>query len=120
LTRLKLDENLPLGLAAVFTAAGLAAETVTGEGLGGNSDDEIFSVCQAENLVLITLDLSFGDIRKYAPGTHAGIIVLRYAKQDKDYVVKNASRLIPRLGKEPPAGEIWVVEESIIRIRGEE
>jgi hypothetical protein len=45
---------------------------------------------------------------------------LRYAKQDKDYVVKNASRLIPRLGKEPPAGEIWVVEESIIRIRGEE
>ena len=118
--RLKLDENLPVELAAVFSAAGLAAETVTGEGLGGKSDDEIFSVCRTENLVLVTLDLSFGDIRKYAPGTHAGIIVLRYAKQDKEYVVKNVRRLVPRLDKEPPAGEIWIVEESLIRIRGEE
>jgi len=70
--------------------------------------------------VLITLDLSFGDIRKYAPGTHAGIIILRYAKQDKDYVMKNVRRLMPRLDKEPPAGEIWVFEESLVRIRGEE
>jgi len=104
----------------MFTAAGHAAATVIGEGLGGKSDDEVFSVCRTESLVLVTLDLSFGDIRNYAPGTHAGIIVFRYAKQDKEYVMKNARRLIPRLDKEPPAGEIWIVEESLIRIRGEE
>ena len=120
MTRLKLDENLPVDLTALFIAAGPAAETVIGEGLGGKSDAEVFSLCQTEGLILVTLDLSFADIREYPPGTHAGIIVLRYAKQDKNYVMNNVRGLIPRLDKEPPAGEIWIVEEARIRIRGEE
>jgi predicted nuclease of predicted toxin-antitoxin system len=120
LTRLKLDENLPVELAELFTAAGHPAETVIGEGLGGKADEEVFSLCQAEGLVLVTLDLSFADIREHPPGTHAGIIVLRYAKQDKNYVMNNVRGFIPRLDKEPPAGEIWIVEETRIRIRGEE
>jgi len=46
-------------------------------GLGGASDREVFTKAQELNLVLLTNDLGFSDIRSYPPSGHRGIIVLR-------------------------------------------
>jgi predicted nuclease of predicted toxin-antitoxin system len=120
LVKVKLDENLPAELKEPFLKAGHSVETVVEQGLGGKSDDEIFSVCRKENLTLVTLDMDFSDIRKYQPQTHDGIIVLRFASQDREHVVENVERFIPKLEEEPLIGKLWIVEESRVRIRGDD
>jgi predicted nuclease of predicted toxin-antitoxin system len=75
--KIKLDENLPAGLAATLGSLGHDVETVPMEGLGGKQDEIIWATAQAEARFLITQDLDFSDIRKYQPGLHHGILLVR-------------------------------------------
>jgi len=61
----KIDENLPIEVARVFAEAGHSGSTAMEEGLGGSSDQAIAEKCQAEGLVLVTLDVGFADIGTY-------------------------------------------------------
>ena len=59
--KLKLDENIPISIAEVLTPLGHDVHTVTGEGLIGRADQEIWTHCQLEDRLLITQDLDFSD-----------------------------------------------------------
>ena len=73
----KLDEGLSHTLMPVLTAHKYEAYTVRGQGWGGMKDRDLWPAVQAEQAFLITIDKGFGDIRRYPPGTHAGVLVLR-------------------------------------------
>ena len=75
--RIKLDENLPAGLVALLTALGHEVDTVPAEGIGGEDDDVVWRAAQADGRFLVTQDLDFSDTRKYAPGTHCGLLLVR-------------------------------------------
>ncbi|MCX6377605.1 MAG: DUF5615 family PIN-like protein [Armatimonadetes bacterium] len=75
--KIKLDENMPVSLADVLAALGHDVHTTQAEGLAGSDDDAVWQAAQDEDRFLITQDLDFSDLRKFAPGTHAGILVLR-------------------------------------------
>jgi len=75
--RIKLDENLPESLLASLRAPGHAADSVRSEGLAGRADSVVWKAAQDSSRFLITQDLDFSDIRKFAPGTHAGMLLLR-------------------------------------------
>ncbi len=75
--KIKLDENLPESLLASLLALGHDAENVRQEGLAGQPDPDIWRESQREGRFLITQDLDFSDIRKFKPGTHAGLLLLR-------------------------------------------
>lgn len=75
--RLKLDENLPVALRAPLEALGFEADTVLDEQLGGHADDAVWMATQAEGRFFVTQDLDFSDVRRFTPGTHAGILLLR-------------------------------------------
>jgi len=75
--KLKLDENLPRSVQARLAAAGFDVDTVLDEGLGGRSDADVWSAAQAGERFLVTQDLDFSDIRRFAPGTHHGLLVVR-------------------------------------------
>lgn len=81
--KLKIDENLPADCAVLLRNAGFEADTVFDERLAGADDAIIASRAQAENRVLVTLDLDFGNVQAYPPSQHAGIIVLKPKSQDK-------------------------------------
>ena len=115
--RVKLDENLPIQLKRLFTESGHDAATVVDEGLGGAPDTEIAAICIAEERVLITLDLDFADIRTYPPKAYAGIIVFRLPRAVRDAVLDVGAVLIARLRESSPEGQLWIVEDSRIRIR---
>lgn len=72
--RVKLDENFPRGLIEILASAGHDAETVLDEGPGGADDDSLFAAARDGDRILFTLDRGFGDIRRYPPGTHPGIV----------------------------------------------
>jgi Domain of unknown function (DUF5615) len=67
--KIKLDENLPLRLAAGLTALGHEVHTVFDEDLLGARDERIWAVAQEEERFLVTQDLDFADLRRFVPGT---------------------------------------------------
>ena len=116
--RFKVDENLPAEAADLLRQAGHDATTVGQQSLSGAVDGRVASVCQDEGRCLVSLDVGFADIRTYAPGQHAGLIVLRLRRQDKPHVLSTLARLMQVFGEENPAGQLWIVDEQRVRARG--
>lgn len=113
--KIKLDENLPARLAAILSAHGHDVHTVPDENLSGRPDADIWQAVRREERFLITQDLDFSDTRRFAPGTHAGLLLLRLREPGAGALVA-AVRAI--------AGEIagWsgcfiVVTENKVRVR---
>jgi predicted nuclease of predicted toxin-antitoxin system len=75
--KLKLDENIPASLKAELVAIGHDVHTVVDEALVGSSDERIWTRCQEEERSLVTQDLDFSDSRKFKPGRHAGLLLIR-------------------------------------------
>ena len=115
--RIKLDENLPLELQGSLTGLGHDVHSVFDENLGGEPDEKIWQACSGEERFLITQDLDFSDVRKYSPGTHAGIMILRVADDSR----ANLIRVVLQAFQEQDAGAferaLVVVTDVEIRIR---
>ncbi len=75
--KLKLDENLPESLVSELSDLGHDVDNVRGERLTGCEDTAVWKAAQEAGRVLITQDLDFSDMRKFAPGTHCGLILVR-------------------------------------------
>jgi predicted nuclease of predicted toxin-antitoxin system len=117
--RFKVDENLPIEVAEMLRQAGHDAATVLEQHLGGSDDAQLAVLCQLESRILVTLDMDFADIRNYPPAEFPGLVVLRLRQQDKPYVLDVFMRCMQVLDQEPIEGQLWIVEENRIRIRGE-
>ena len=75
--KIKLDENLPESLVAELATLNHDADTVPQEGLAGRDDPDVWAAAQAAGRFLITQDLDFSDVRKFQPGTHHGLLLVR-------------------------------------------
>lgn len=115
--RFKLDENLPTVIKSVLIDDGHDALTVLDQGLGGREDPTVYSVCSAEDRILITLDLDFSDIRQYPPGANPGIWILRPTNQSIDKVVALVRGALTLSKDESPSRALWIIESGKIRIR---
>lgn len=115
--KVKLDENLPRSLIDVLRSAGHVADGVTDEGLGGADDQTVFASAQETGRLLLTLDRGFADIRRYEPGTHVGIVVLRLPDQSAPAVIGAVRRLMARHDLQDLSGTIAIVEPVRLRIR---
>jgi predicted nuclease of predicted toxin-antitoxin system len=75
--KIKLDENLPLRLATGMVALGHDVDTVHEERLTGRADIVIWDAAQKGSRFLITQDMDFSDSRKFASGSHHGVLLVR-------------------------------------------
>ncbi len=91
--RIKLDENLPRSLEAELSSLGHDIDTVPSEGLAGRPDPDIWVAAQRERRFLITQDLDFSDLRRFAPGTHEGILLIRLALPGRVALLRRISAL---------------------------
>lgn len=89
--KLKLDENIPRSASLRLAALGFDVDTVLDEHLGGRPDSDVWAASQREGRLLVTLDLDFSDVRRFAPGTHCGILLIRLPDAEQwrisDYLV---------------------------------
>ncbi|MDA1314243.1 MAG: DUF5615 family PIN-like protein [Acidobacteria bacterium] len=113
-----MDENLPAEAAELLRSKGHDAETVADEGLQGADDITVEREARKEQRVLVSLDLDFADLRSYLAEDSAGIIVIRSRSQDKLTVLDFLRRIIAKVESDSPAGAIWIVEPTRIRVRG--
>jgi len=95
---IKLDENLPTRLVGILQGHGHDVDTVPGEGLSGRPDESIWRAACAAGRFLITQDLDFSDTRQFAPGTHAGLLLVRLREPGANALLKVIGSVAPEIG----------------------
>jgi len=115
--KIKLDENLPDRLVAVLTRLGHNVDTVRTEQLTGRADPDVWSAAQAAQRFLITQDLDFSDVRRYTPGTHAGLLLVRLTRPGRNALFERVSTVFQTEKIEDWTGCLVVATEQKIRIR---
>jgi predicted nuclease of predicted toxin-antitoxin system len=115
--RIKLDENLPAALAGILTAAGHDVDTAPQEGLTGRPDVDIWRAAQAAKRFLVTQDLDFSDVRRYQPGTHHGLLLVRLAEPSRRRLIERVRDLFATENTETWPGCFIVATDRKIRIR---
>ncbi len=91
--RIKLDENLPFRLVPFLRRLGHEVDTPHDERLVGHTDQELWSAAQSDSRFLITQDLDFSDVRKFAPGSHCGILLLRLRSPTRQNLIDRITEL---------------------------
>ncbi|HEX3954824.1 MAG TPA: DUF5615 family PIN-like protein [Stellaceae bacterium] len=115
--RLKVDENLPQQIAVLLRAEGYDAVTVSDQGWQGVADETLWPLLQDEQRWLVTADKGFGDLRRYPPGSHAGVILLRAEEQNRRAYVDLMVTALEQLELDELGGAIVVVTPRGVRIR---
>ena len=117
-----LDANMPRSAASLLRGLGHEVEDVRDVLPNGAADATVAAHAQARQLILITRDFDFADIRNYPPKDYAGIIVLELpddaiAAQVNQALRSFASRpeLLARL-----TGRLAIVESWRVRFRPHE
>lgn len=113
--KIKLDENLPVRLAAILSARGHDVHTVPDENLSGHPDADIWNAAGKEGRFLITQDLDFSDARRFLPGTHAGLLLLRLREPGANALMTAVSGIADEL--DDWQGCFVVMTENKIRVR---
>ncbi|HET9475996.1 MAG TPA: DUF5615 family PIN-like protein [Dehalococcoidia bacterium] len=117
MSRFLVDEALPESLVLTLRQAGHDAEHVREAGMAGATDDEVFEHAQASSALLLTPDLEFGDTRRYPPGSHAGILVIRMPRVAAEAMVQEVMRLLAGVDEVDLSGVVAVLETGHMRIR---
>jgi predicted nuclease of predicted toxin-antitoxin system len=115
--RLKVDENLPGEIAKLLQVYGYDAVTVGDQGWKGMADDELWARVQGERRWLVTADKEFADVRRYPPGTHSGLILLRSSEESRADYLRLAGLALRRVKLEEIAGAVVVVTPRGVRVR---
>jgi hypothetical protein len=115
--KIKLDENLPASLAVTLRERGHDVDTVPEEGLQGRADPDVWQAAQAEQRFLITQDLDFSDVRRFQPGTHAGLLVVRLSAPGRLSLLNRIETLFASEPVETWQGSFVVLTDHKLRVR---
>ena len=91
--KIKLDENLPVSLKSTIENLGHDVDTTQHEGLRGSTDREVWEAAQKSGRFLVTQDLDFSDIRRFAPGSHHGLLLVRLRSPDLRILIDRVTEL---------------------------
>ncbi len=115
--KVKIDENIPAKVARVLNQLGHETDTVHQEGLAGQNDERIWEAAQEAKRFLITQDLDFSDIRRFVPGTHYGLLLVRLRSPGRLALMERIRTLFQTEQVENWQGCFIVVTEHKLRVR---
>jgi predicted nuclease of predicted toxin-antitoxin system len=117
--RFLLDANMPRSALGAVQRLGHEAVDIRDVGLGGANDAQVATYAREHQLVLITRDFDFSDIRNYPPAEFVGIVVLELPD---DAVATTVVRVTESFLSQPQllsqlAGRLAIVESWRVRFR---
>ena len=115
--RIKLDENLPTRLVSVLADLGHDVDTVPTERIAGEDDAAVWQAAQAGHRFLVTQDLDFSDIRKYTPGTHHGLLLVRLPQPGRTALFERIAALFQIENVESWDGCLVIATPNKVRVR---
>lgn len=116
--KIKVDENLARAHRRVLEAAGHDVADVHDERLVGASDDVLWAHVCEEGRLLVTLDTDFSDVRRFLPGSHPGILLMRTTHPGVSSISRILRRVLEERDLASVAGCLVVADEARTRIRG--
>jgi predicted nuclease of predicted toxin-antitoxin system len=115
--QIKVGEDLPSQVVSLLRERGYQADSVIGQGMRGWKDAEIWQTIQAENRFLITADKGFADLRRYPPGTHSGLMLLRPDQDGIRPTIELLDKVLQSYDLTGLEGTITVATPRGIRVR---
>lgn len=115
--KIKLDENIPSSLEPTLSNMGHDVDSVHTEGITGRYDPTVWETAQKAERFLITQDLDFSDIRKFEPGTHHGLLLVRLREPGRSALARRISSLFADHDVETRRGCLVVATDRKLRIR---
>ncbi len=112
----KIDENIPKSSKEIFFEHSIQCFDVYEEKLNGKKDSIVLNTVIKENLVFVTLDYDFSDIRQYNY-PFSGVIILNPMFQSINNVNNLIKKLLIILNKVDFNNSICILSENNIRIR---
>lgn len=111
--RIKLDENLLTSLVPMLSGLGHDVHHVVDEGLRGQPDPVVAAAAKRASRVLFT----FADVRKYPPGAHPGIVLLRSAIPGAPAISQLVLGLLASITESELLSAVTIVEQGRLRVR---
>lgn len=115
--KIKLDENMPAGLAIILRDLGHDADTIPEEGLAGSHDLRVWHSAQEEGRFFVTQDLDFSDVSQFQPGAHYGLLLVRLSNPGRKALTWMVKNLFETEDVESWQSCFVVVTERKIRIK---
>ena len=115
--KFKLDENLPVELAADLQRLGHSADSVASEGLCGASDQIVLNAALAADRILLTLDKGIANLRRYSPQQHGGVVLFRPDSSGRGAVTAFVRERLKDVTELDLTRRLTVVGPSRIRFR---
>lgn len=114
--KIKLDENMPEALLTELAALKHDVDNVRHEGLAGRDDMAVWAGAQAAGRFLITQDLDFSDVRKFQPGTHHGLLLVRLPDAGRSALTQRIAEVFRTEDTELWAGCFVVLSGHKLRV----
>jgi predicted nuclease of predicted toxin-antitoxin system len=92
-------------------------DTVASEGLQGSLDETVWAAALAASRFLITQDLDFSDMRRFTPGTHPGVLLVRMREPGRTAIRRRIEGLFRTEDVEGWSGCFVVATDHKVRIR---
>jgi len=115
--KFKLDENLSRHLKPRLSQLGFDVSTAADENLLSQPDKVVADAAQIEGRIVLTLDLDFADAKRFAPGTHPGIVVFRPPHLGPLAVNEFVEEFVRTHASSSFDGCLVVVEATRVRVR---
>lgn len=115
--KIKPDENLPHRLVQLLGDLGHDVDAVLDEGIAGRDDSVVWDQCQVHGRFLITQDLDLSDTRKYVPGTHHGLLLIRVLQPGREALFNRVSARFRTEDLEDRKGCIVTATAHKVRVR---
>ena len=114
--RLLVDENLQQPTLALLRTLGHDVRGVIEEGLASSDDQTIFAHAHQTQLVLLTYNVHFADLRQLLGKHHSGIIRLRISNQRLSYMHPILEAALNRIQQLELSDSLVTISDERIRI----
>ena len=111
------DENAFPQIASHLRKSGHDVNTVHEAGISKAADDKVIGLAIKENRTIITFDKHFGDILRYPPKNHFGIILIRIQPPLLDDIFSAIDNLFKNYQSDSFKGRLIVLSKKGYRIR---
>lgn len=115
--RLLCDMGVSMKVAQWLTDQGHACTHLRDEGHQRLRDEEVFSKAAAEDRIILTFDLDFGEILAVAKSRQPSVILFRLRNARAEHVIERLSAALQQTAESLQRGAVVVVEEGQLRVR---
>ncbi|MBN1841809.1 MAG: DUF5615 family PIN-like protein [Deltaproteobacteria bacterium] len=116
--RFVIDEDMPRSTGMMLKEQGYDVKDIRDYGLRGAEDEEVYEFAQREEAVILTGDRGFGNILRFALGTHFGIVVANFPNEmSTTDMNRHLLEVLKDLSADDFKGNLIIVEPRKVRIR---